>query len=117
MCLMSCMAADVRNESLKAALEYCLSAINGDIGKADKIVNTVLYKYTDEGKSREVIAMSLNKFDGMILITFIFNDSEFPIKFDDLANETEVFSYVYNLTYPDMSEFGYTVYENYKRKY
>lgn len=114
-------AVNVDNDPLKPALRYCLPAICDEDTDFDLVAQEVaeaaLNKYRDSGDPRKVVAISFCRFDGMALINIVIDDEQEPTSYADLAGKKEVFAYVYNASYPDMSEFGYSFYENYKRRY
>lgn len=71
-----------------------------------KIVNDYICQY----RPNVVKHMVANMINDMIMITFTLDDGEqtFP---DRLDSEYGVFSYVYNVTYNDCSEMGYTFFK------
>lgn len=107
----------VTNEALNEVLKYCIPVIAPHIRDVESLaketVNTVLHEYTQT--ERECIGICFNRVQGMPMITFILNDEDMPVTYQDLEYGAYAFTYVLNLDFIYCSEFGDCYFQNERR--
>lgn len=94
----------VTKEELKEAIPYIASAI-GVKCDTDEVMNT-LFKYTESTPKHFVMNTIMGE---MMCLTVTLDDGETPYVID---SDEGVLSTVYNFTYPDCSEMGYSFFAN-----
>lgn len=116
--MMNGQIVPLSNDSLEQVLKYCLPAITQteDLNTyISNVLDTVLRKYNHSGKDREVIAVCFNCIEDMVCVTFIINDEEQPVTYQDLNDGAYAFCYVLNTSSDWCSEFGTCTFQNFKR--
>lgn len=90
----------ITKDELKEAIPYIASAI-GVKCDTDEVMSQ-LFKYTESTPKHFVMNTIMGE---MMCLTVTLDDGETPYRLDD---EQGVISTVYNFTYPDCSEMGYS---------
>lgn len=101
-------------DEAQAMTDYILTTMKASYPETELEVDILkdhLHQYSDNSKVKYITTNKMSIMsDEFFCITYLIDDEEEPFP-EDLATQDGVLCYVYNLTAPELSEFGYCFFE------